>query len=92
VLIGVQASVAGWYTAPSPTTSYAFPYPPQTIIALPVQTATCPERGDGAPTLDMGLHESVAGSYRKPESILTSLVFPSAPPQTIISLPVHTAV
>ena len=43
---------------------------------------------DGAPDVGIDVHASAAGSYRPP-------VFrnaPSYPPQTSISLPVHTAV
>ena len=36
--------------------------PPQTIISEPVQTATCPERGAGAPTDETGVQVSLAGS------------------------------
>jgi hypothetical protein len=61
------------------------PWPPQTIISVPVQTATGMPRADGtfAP-VPVGVHVSVAGSYRPP-------VFVSLPPQTISSLPVQTA-
>ncbi|HXX92066.1 MAG TPA: hypothetical protein VEN81_00440 [Planctomycetota bacterium] len=64
--------------------------PPQTSISLPVQTAVWYCRATGAPVEDMGLHVSVAGSYRAP--VLTNVAVWSSPPQTIISLPVQTAV
>ena len=36
--------------------------PPQTIMRSPVQTAVCEWRCDGAPTADVGVQESRAGS------------------------------
>ena len=60
-------------------------YPPQTIISLPVQTASRPS---GAFVVLVAVQLFVLGSYIAP-------VFKpplSSPPQTIILLPVHTAV
>jgi hypothetical protein len=36
--------------------------PPQTIIRLPVQTAVCWERAEGAFKFEMGVQVSLAGS------------------------------
>jgi hypothetical protein len=56
------------------------------IISVPVQTATWRCRPLGAPVIEVGSHESVAGVYRPP-------VFREGyPPQTIISVPVQIAV
>ncbi len=55
---------------------------------MPVQTAVWNDLGDGAPTVEVVLQESVAGSYLPP--VLD--VLPDPPPQTIISLPVQTEV
>ena len=65
--------------------------PPQTIISLPVHTALWSRRALGAPLVAVDAPQlSVAGLYRPP---VPSPVPPkSAPPQMIISLPVHTAV
>jgi hypothetical protein len=59
------------------------------IISLPIQTAVCAHRPAGALVVLVVAHVSVVGLYlapvfKKPES--------SVPPQTIISLPLHTAV
>src|SRR5215831_744450 len=87
--VGVQLSVTGSYlppvfiSVPPPPE----PFPPQTIIKLPVQTAEWLIRGEGAFTVDVGDQMLVKGSYRLP-------VFsapPKFPPQMIITLPVHTA-
>src|SRR4029079_9490748 len=53
----------------------------------PVHTATWSCRPTGAPTVDVGIQESLAGSYRPPVSKRS---VPS-PPHTIIWVPVHTA-
>jgi hypothetical protein len=54
-------------------------------IRLPVQTASCPARLSGASTVEVGVQESVRGSYRPP-------VLLPPPPHTTIVRPVHTAV
>ena len=61
--------------------------PPQTIISLSVQTATCDSRAAGALVVLVGVQLSVLGSYLPP--VLNG---PLNPPQTIISLRVQTAV
>ena len=64
--------------------------PPQIIISLPVQTAVCPARADGALIVLTGTHASVTGLYLDP--VFSDLMlFEFMPPQTIISLPVQIA-
>src|SRR5262245_15226583 len=58
--------------------------PPQMIISLPVQIAVKTPRKWGAPMVLVAVQPSVLGSYRPPVAKLL-------PPQTTISLPVHTA-
>ena len=67
------------------------PSPPQTIISVPVQTAVCHLRGSGA-LVSAGCSPTVsaAGLYLPP--VLRSPVVARSPPQTIMSLPVQTAV
>src|SRR6266852_4280811 len=67
--------------------------PPQTIISLPVQTAECHRFALGAFVSVVGVQLSVAGLYRPPV-FQTWTLKPSVyqPPQTIISVPVQTAV
>src|SRR5438270_12333901 len=64
--------------------------PPQTIISLPVHTAVCPRRIEGALVVLVAVQLSVLGLYLPP--VFKSPVGKVYPPQTIISLPVHTAV
>jgi hypothetical protein len=83
VLVDVQLSVLGLYLPPVLVKRLAL-NPPQTIISVPLHTAVCSDRAVGAPLVLVAVQLSVAGSYLPP-------VF--APlPQTIISLPVQTAV
>ena len=68
--------------------------PPQTIISLPVQTAVCEDRPSGALFVAVAVQLFVTGLYLPP---VLRLIWPKTssqmyPPQTIISLPVHTAV
>ena len=62
---------------------------PQTIISLSVQTAVCKSRGSGALGVLVAVQLSVPGIYLPP--VLTNCE-KLEPPQTIISVPVHTAV
>jgi hypothetical protein len=62
--------------------------PAQTIISLPVHTAVCESRGEGAFVVLVAVQLSLLGSYLPP--VLQSLNVESAPPQTIISLPLQT--
>src|SRR5262245_63792945 len=56
--------------------------PPQTIMALPVQTVDWSNRGLGAEAVEMDDHVLFTGSYRPP---------PAASPQMTTLDPVHTA-
>jgi hypothetical protein len=83
--VAVQLFVPGLYLPP---VFNSLPlYPPQTIISLPVQTALCDRRVEGALVVVVAVQMSVVGLYRPP------VLPPEAmPPQTIISLPVQIAV
>jgi hypothetical protein len=59
------------------------------IISLPVQTAVGKNRPAGAPVVLVAVQLSVLGLYLPPVFKRPSLPYP---PQTIISLPVQTAV
>ena len=59
------------------------------IISLPVHTAVCKTRSEGAPVVVVAVQLSLLGLYLPP--VFRRGPFP-VPPQTIISLPVHTAV
>jgi hypothetical protein len=86
VLVAVQLSVFGLYRPPVLKLVQQL-YPPQTIISLPVQTAVCEARVEGALSVVTPVHSSVAGLYLPP-----SFKFKiSSAPQTIISVPVQTA-
>src|SRR6185436_10360866 len=65
-------------------------------IRLPVHTAVCPVRASGALTGVILVQVSFSGSYRPPLETLPSIPGPDSPsahpPQTIIKLPVQTAV
>ena len=62
----------------------------QTNTPSPVQTAAWANRATGAPVVPVGAHVSLAKLYRPP--VLNGTKFASQPPQTIISVPVQTAV
>src|SRR6266403_579644 len=85
MLVAVQLSVLGLYFPPSLKTvmkgGSSF-NPPHTIISLPLQTAVCALRGEGALVVLMAVQLLELGLYFPPPT----------PLQTIISLPVHTAV
>jgi len=91
VLVGVQLSVLGSYVPPVLKLPPKI-YPPQITIWLPVHTAVLAPRGEGAPIVVVAVQLSVPGLYLPP--VLKALTQkPSLhPPQTIISLSVHTAV
>src|SRR6266581_3084329 len=82
----------GSYRAPVLKISYTAPpliAPPKTTISLPVQTAEKVSRAVGAPANDVARQESRTGLYRPP--VWTDAPkLGSSPPQTIISVPVHT--
>jgi hypothetical protein len=86
--MAVQLSVVGLYLLPV-FKKLLLPYPPQTIISLPVQTAVWNARAAGAPVVLMAVQLPVLGLYLPP---VFKKPLPPSPPQTIISLPVHTAV
>jgi hypothetical protein len=60
--MGVQISDTGLYLAPELKCIAALLLPPQTIISLPVQTAVCWYRADGALSMVVGDQVSVNGS------------------------------
>src|SRR5437016_1583239 len=63
-ILGVELQVfeAGFNRPPvSVKKSGGLTTPPQTIISVPVQTAECNERADGAPSTGVGIQVSVAG-------------------------------
>jgi hypothetical protein len=86
VLVAAQLSVLGLYLPPVLNPSEP---PPHTIISLPVQTAVCPIRADGALMVLVAPQLLVLGLYLPPVLIATN---PVPPPHTIIWLPLHTAV
>jgi hypothetical protein len=88
VLVAIQLLVPGLYLPPVLKMLKLSSNPPQTIISLPVQTAVCPARTEGALVIVVAVQVFAPGLYLPP-------VFrgkPLLPPQTIIWLPVHTAV
>jgi hypothetical protein len=91
VLVAVQVSVAGSYLPPVFTSLFPS-FPPQTIISVPVQTAVCRYRPTGALVVVVAVQVSVLGSYLPPVLKWLLQSEPPHPPQTIISLPVQTAV
>jgi len=88
VLVDVQLSVLGLYLPPVFKKNW-LSCPPHPIISLPVQTAVCKYREEGALVVLVDVQLSVLGLYLPPvfKGLLLAL-----PPHTIISLPVHTAV
>jgi hypothetical protein len=84
VLVAIQVFVVGLYLPPVVSL-----VPPQMIISVPVQTAVCPIRASGALVMLVAVHVSVVGLYLPP--VLNSVGY-THPPQTIISVSVHTAV
>jgi hypothetical protein len=90
VLVAVQLSVLGLYLPPVFQNLPMISTPPQTIISLPVHTAVCLARKEGALVVLVAVQLSVIGLYLPP--VLKKFPLLSAPPQTIISLPVRTAV
>jgi hypothetical protein len=86
VVVAVQLSLMGLYLPPVFKKGLPSPFPPQTIISLPVQTAVCQYRPTGALVVVVAVQLSVMGLYLPPVFVV------GLPPQTIISLPVQTAV
>jgi hypothetical protein len=93
VEVGVQVSVAGSYRPPVLRWKGPYPpltilsFPPHTIMRVPVQTAVWAYRAVGVFTVEVGVHESVTGSYLPPVS--SSSLY--EPPHTTMRLPVQTA-
>jgi hypothetical protein len=90
VLVATQVSVPGLYLAPVLKTGHSLgipKMPPQIIISLPVHTAVCCSRAEGALPVLVAVQLSVLGLYLPP--VFKSLPLISPPPQTIISLPVQ---
>src|SRR5881394_1326596 len=92
VVVAVQLSDMGSYFPPVSSTRRFSSIPPQTIISLPVHTAVCTALLLGASVVLVAVQVSVAGPYFPPVSNAWNWGSPSWPPQTIISLPVQTAV
>jgi hypothetical protein len=88
VLVGVQLSAPGLYLPPVSESSRGVP-PPHTIISLPIDTAVCQYRPEGALVVLVAVQLSVLGLYLPPVSKIPRS---PAPPHIIISLPVQTAV
>ena len=91
LLMVVQLLVLGLYLPPVFKYEVWSLYPPQTIISLPVHTALCHFRADGALEVLVATQLSVLGLYLPPVFISPPQSL-ALPPQTIISLPVQTAV
>jgi hypothetical protein len=92
VLVAVQLSVLGLYLPPVLSKTLPAPTPPQTIISLPVQTPVGTYRATGALVVLVAVQLSVLGLYLPPVFRKVEQTPPPLhPPQTIISLPVHTA-
>ena len=89
MLVAVQLSVSGLYLPPIFKKDPAESIPPQTIISSPVQIAVCSILAEGALAIPVAVQVSVFGLYLPP--VFKRPNSPS-PPQTIISVPVHTAV
>src|SRR5712675_1288988 len=97
MVVAVQLSTVGLYLPP--VFKFVPPNPPQTIISLPVHTAVWPPRAVGALVVLVAVQLSVLGSYLPPVfRVLPSICVAAPiwrrlyPPQTIISLPVQSAV
>ena|SRR5437773_1523003 len=89
ILVAVQLFALGSYFPPV-FKNWESPAPPQTIISLPVHTAVGTNRADGELMVVVASQLSVGGLYVPP--VFRPLKKTSSiPPQTIISLPVHTA-
>jgi hypothetical protein len=64
MVVAIQLFVAGLYLPP--VFDQTVVSPPQTIISLPVHTAGCEYRGEGALVVLVAVHVSVVGSYLPP--------------------------
>ena len=91
VLVAVQLLVLGLYLPPVFVSLNEELRPAQTIISLPVHTAVSTARAAGALAVLVAVQLSVLGLYLPPV-LKKVLLLSMYPPQTIISLPVQTAV
>ena len=89
VLVAIQLLVPGLYLPPVLKMLKLSSNPPQRIISLPIQTAVCPARIEGALVVAVAAQVFVPGKYFPP--VLKELP-PLSPPQMIITVPVQTAV
>jgi hypothetical protein len=89
MLVDVQVSVRGLYLPPV-LKKVPLLIPPHTIISLPVQTPLCQARGVGALVVLVVVQVSLQGLYIPPLFKYVKLVV--RPPQTIILLPIQSAV
>jgi hypothetical protein len=89
-LVAIQLLVAGLYRPPV-FNKTLLSFPPHTIIRLPVHTAVWCHRAAGASVRLVAIQLLVLGLYLPPV-FRTPPRFGLYPPQTIIWLPVHTAV
>jgi hypothetical protein len=85
--VGVKADATAQYLPP--VCNSVTLYPPQTIISVPVQTAVCSVRAEGAFVVLVAVQLSVLGLYLPPVFASPLLL---SPPQTIIWPLDHTAV
>jgi hypothetical protein len=91
VLVAVQLLLTGLYLPP--VSKLVLPsLPPQTIISLSVQTAVCWNRAAGTSVMLVAPLQLLLTGLYFPPVFVTPPEKSTAPPQTIISLPVHTAV
>ena len=86
--VGVGVGAPSQYLPPV-FKSAELSFPPQTIIAVLVETAVCCARTLGALVVLVAVQLSVPGLYLPPVFKVSGKL---NPPQMIISLPVHTAV
>jgi hypothetical protein len=87
--VGVGAPNCAQYLPPVFRGACVFS-PPQASISLPVHTAVCSLRASGALAVLVAVQVSVLGLYLPP--VFKPFELSGVPPQTIISLLVHTAV
>ena len=91
VFVAVQEFPAGSYMPP--VLRAVMPSkPPHTIIVsvVPLLTALCTNLAEGAPTVVVGVHESVPALYIPP--VLRPVLLSGVPPHTIILEPLLTMV
>ena len=90
LLVAVQLSVPGSYLPPG-SAGPETPRPPQMIISLPVHTDASCARSTGALVKLVAIQQPRARKFYLPP-VFNRPPMKSCPPQTIISLPVDTAV